>query len=83
MQKKSAKSYCDKFDSRVLKQEEKISKREVEPQKVAPEKGAPPDSNKDRLLRSFSGFGDYQRGALTPFPIAQASWVERTIFSFS
>jgi hypothetical protein len=26
MQKKSAKSYCDKFDSRVLKQEEKLFK---------------------------------------------------------
>jgi hypothetical protein len=28
MQKKSAKSYCDKFDSRVLKQEEKIFQNE-------------------------------------------------------
>jgi len=82
MQKKYAKSYCDKFDSRELNPGNNFSKREAGPQKVAPEKGTPPDSNKDRLFLCFSGFGDYQRGALTPFPIAQASWVERTIFNF-
>jgi hypothetical protein len=40
MQKKSAKSYCDKFDSRVLKQEEKLFKTRSRATKGRARKGS-------------------------------------------
>ena len=82
MQKKSAKSDCDKFDFRALNPGRMLFKTRGRGTKGHTGEGNPLDTNNDRLFLLFSVFGDYQRGALTPFPIAQASWVERTIFNF-